>query len=140
MSGEAVFTTSLVVSPANINYHQGPPRRLIISRATPSHLRILHTVGRCKSSVLSSSSEAIHQSARPHLGFERLIWELIDRLVFTQPLIGNYGVPSSARDENGLLKYFESPVRSFRVVSSHLQSDCQGYHGSQTPVSLFPVL
>lgn len=30
-------------------------------------------------------------------------------LVFTQPLIGNYGVPSSERDENGLLKYFESP-------------------------------
>lgn len=31
-------------------------------------------------------------------------------LVFTQPLIGNYGVPSStARDEYGLLKYFESP-------------------------------
>ena len=30
-------------------------------------------------------------------------------LVFTQPLIGNYGVPSGARDENGLLKYFESP-------------------------------
>ena len=30
-------------------------------------------------------------------------------LVFTQPLIGNYGVPSDARDENGLLKYFESP-------------------------------
>jgi carbamoyl-phosphate synthase small subunit len=30
-------------------------------------------------------------------------------LVFTQPLIGNYGVPSSARDEYGLLRYFESP-------------------------------
>lgn len=30
-------------------------------------------------------------------------------LVFTQPLIGNYGVPSSVRDSNGLLKYFESP-------------------------------
>ncbi|OAX82781.1 carbamoyl-phosphate synthase arginine-specific small chain [Emergomyces africanus] len=30
-------------------------------------------------------------------------------LVFTQPLIGNYGVPSAERDENGLLKYFESP-------------------------------
>ncbi|KAI9790063.1 MAG: Multifunctional pyrimidine synthesis protein CAD [Piccolia ochrophora] len=30
-------------------------------------------------------------------------------LVFTQPLIGNYGVPSLARDDNGLLKYFESP-------------------------------
>lgn len=30
-------------------------------------------------------------------------------LVFTQPLIGNYGVPSAERDEFGLLKYFESP-------------------------------
>lgn len=30
-------------------------------------------------------------------------------LVFTQPLIGNYGVPSGVRDEHGLLKYFESP-------------------------------
>jgi len=30
-------------------------------------------------------------------------------LVFTQPLIGNYGVPSTTRDEFGLLKYFESP-------------------------------
>ena len=30
-------------------------------------------------------------------------------LVFTQPLIGNYGVPSAERDANGLLKYFESP-------------------------------
>ncbi|KAJ5586371.1 Glutamine amidotransferase type 1 [Penicillium hetheringtonii] len=30
-------------------------------------------------------------------------------LVFTQPLIGNYGVPSAEKDKNGLLKYFESP-------------------------------
>ncbi|KAJ6257480.1 LOW QUALITY PROTEIN: Dihydroorotase [Drechslerella dactyloides] len=30
-------------------------------------------------------------------------------LVFTQPLIGNYGVPGRDRDEAGLLKYFESP-------------------------------
>ncbi|KAI0551268.1 carbamoyl-phosphate synthase [Xylaria curta] len=30
-------------------------------------------------------------------------------LVFTTPLIGNYGVPSSERDQYGLLKYFESP-------------------------------
>ncbi|CCH44092.1 carbamoyl-phosphate synthase small subunit [Wickerhamomyces ciferrii] len=34
-------------------------------------------------------------------------------LVFTQPLIGNYGVPSGeARDEYNLLKYFESPHAS----------------------------
>ena len=38
-------------------------------------------------------------------------------MVFTQPLIGNYGVPSSARDENGLLKYFESPnIQAVGVV------------------------
>ncbi|TKA29737.1 Carbamoyl-phosphate synthase arginine-specific small chain [Salinomyces thailandicus] len=30
-------------------------------------------------------------------------------LVFTQPLIGNYGVPGAVRDEYGLLRYFESP-------------------------------
>ncbi|KAI8172335.1 Carbamoyl-phosphate synthase arginine-specific small chain [Colletotrichum sp. SAR 10_75] len=30
-------------------------------------------------------------------------------LVFTQPLIGNYGVPSNQLDEYKLLKYFESP-------------------------------
>lgn len=30
-------------------------------------------------------------------------------LVFTQPLIGNYGVPSNMRDGFNLLKYFESP-------------------------------
>ena len=30
-------------------------------------------------------------------------------LVFTQPLIGNYGVPSAERDSHGLLRHFESP-------------------------------
>lgn len=30
-------------------------------------------------------------------------------LVFTQPLIGNYGVPAGVKDEFGLHKYFESP-------------------------------
>jgi len=38
-------------------------------------------------------------------------------LVFTQPLIGNYGVPSNMRDEYGLLKYFESPnIQAVGVV------------------------
>jgi carbamoyl-phosphate synthase small subunit len=30
-------------------------------------------------------------------------------LVFTQPMLGNYGVPSMERDEYNLLKHFESP-------------------------------
>jgi len=48
-------------------------------------------------------------------------------LVFTQPLIGNYGVPSNARDEHGLLRYFESPhiqasgivVQDYALKHSH---------------------
>ncbi|KAF1847527.1 glycoside hydrolase family 3 protein [Cucurbitaria berberidis CBS 394.84] len=48
-------------------------------------------------------------------------------LVFTQPLIGNYGVPSAARDEHGLLRYFESPniqasgivVQDYALKHSH---------------------
>ncbi|KAH6996531.1 carbamoyl-phosphate synthase [Ilyonectria sp. MPI-CAGE-AT-0026] len=40
-------------------------------------------------------------------------------LVFTQPLIGNYGVPSNERDQYNLLKYFESPhVQCAGVVVS----------------------
>ena len=42
-------------------------------------------------------------------------------LVFTQPLIGNYGVPSMERDEYGLLKHFESPhLQAAGVVVSDL--------------------
>ncbi|KAL8352046.1 hypothetical protein RB601_002394 [Gaeumannomyces tritici] len=42
-------------------------------------------------------------------------------LVFTQPLIGNYGVPSKERDEFNLLKYFESPhIQCAGVVVSDI--------------------
>ncbi|CAH0039068.1 unnamed protein product [Clonostachys rhizophaga] len=42
-------------------------------------------------------------------------------LVFTTPLIGNYGVPSNERDEYGLLKYFESPhIQCAGVVVSDI--------------------
>lgn len=42
-------------------------------------------------------------------------------LVFTTPLIGNYGVPSKERDEYGLLKYFESPhIQCAGVVVSDI--------------------
>ncbi len=38
-------------------------------------------------------------------------------LVFTQPLIGNYGVPSNVKDQFNLYKYFESPhVQCIGVV------------------------
>lgn len=43
-------------------------------------------------------------------------------LVFTQPLIGNYGVPSAeAKDEFNLLRYFESPhIQCIGIVVSDL--------------------
>lgn len=37
-------------------------------------------------------------------------------LVFTQPLIGNYGVPGNAKDEFGLSKYFESEKIQVKAV------------------------
>jgi carbamoyl-phosphate synthase small subunit len=48
-------------------------------------------------------------------------------LVFTQPLIGNYGVASQSRDEHGLLRHFESPniqasgivVQDYALKHSH---------------------
>ncbi|KAI9500836.1 small subunit of carbamoyl-phosphate synthase [Coemansia spiralis] len=44
-------------------------------------------------------------------------------LVFTQPLIGNYGVPQRTRDEFGLLRHFESEKIQCRgiVVSDYAQ-------------------
>jgi carbamoylphosphate synthase small subunit len=49
-------------------------------------------------------------------------------LVFTQPLIGNYGVPSSVRDEHGLLRFLTSRNSSDRTncirhfESNHIQA------------------
>ncbi|KAJ3297657.1 Multifunctional pyrimidine synthesis protein CAD [Borealophlyctis nickersoniae] len=37
-------------------------------------------------------------------------------LVFTQPLIGNYGVPPAARDQWGLLKHFESETIQVKAI------------------------
>lgn len=66
----------------------------------------------------SIHSEAMPYGANSLLRLVTLILNSLSRLVFTQPLIGNYGVPSSARDENGLLKYFESPVCIFGLIST----------------------
>lgn len=56
-----------------------------------------------------------------------LIRKSLSSLIFTQPLVGNYGVPSSARDENGLLKYFESPVRTLRENSQFVAERVLGH-------------
>lgn len=40
-------------------------------------------------------------------------------ICFTQPLIGNYGVPSNVKDQYGLSKYFESPrIQCIGIVVS----------------------
>ena len=65
-------------------------------------------------------------------------------LVFTQPLIGNYGVPAATKDRFGLFKHFESEkiqvsgivVSNYSVKYSHwnaVQSLASWCHGQQIP-------
>ncbi|KAI9810150.1 MAG: Multifunctional pyrimidine synthesis protein CAD [Pycnora praestabilis] len=96
------------------------PRQMPASRprATPvSHDRATFTIrdgpvfeGKSFGAKSNISGEAVFTTSL--VGYPESLTDPSYRgqiLVFTQPLIGNYGVPSSARDENGLLKYFESP-------------------------------
>ncbi|KAI9676188.1 MAG: Multifunctional pyrimidine synthesis protein CAD [Caeruleum heppii] len=96
------------------------PRQMPVSRprATPvSHDRATFTIrdgpvfhGRSFGAKSNISGEAVFTTSL--VGYPESLTDPSYRgqiLVFTQPLIGNYGVPSSARDDNGLLKYFESP-------------------------------
>lgn len=55
-------------------------------------------------------------------------------LVFTQPLIGNYGVPSgNARDEFNLIKYFESPnVECIGIVVSNAAMNYSHWNAVQS--------
>ncbi|KAI9860524.1 MAG: Multifunctional pyrimidine synthesis protein CAD [Vezdaea acicularis] len=87
-------------------------------RSTPvSHDRATFTIrngpvfsGKAFGAKSNASGEAVFTTSL--VGYPESLTDPSYRgqiLVFTQPLIGNYGVPSSARDENGLLKYFESP-------------------------------
>ncbi|KAL8828095.1 MAG: hypothetical protein Q9191_002793 [Dirinaria sp. TL-2023a] len=87
-------------------------------RATPvSHDRATFTIrdgpifnGKSFGAKANISGEAVFTTSL--VGYPESLTDPSYRgqiLVFTQPLIGNYGVPSSARDENGLLRYFESP-------------------------------
>lgn len=88
------------------------------SRATPiSHDRATLTIrngpifhGKSFGAKSNISGEAVFTTSL--VGYPESMTDPSYRgqiLVFTQPLIGNYGVPSSARDDHGLLKYFESP-------------------------------
>lgn len=87
-------------------------------RSTPiSHDRATFTIrdgpvfhGRSFGARTNISGEAVFSTAL--VGYPESMTDPSYRgqiLVFTQPLIGNYGVPSDCRDEHGLLKYFESP-------------------------------
>ena len=98
------------------------PRRKAISK---SHDRATFTVlngpifhGKSFGAKSNISGEAVFTTSL--VGYPESLTDPSYRgqiLVFTQPLIGNYGVPSSARDDNGLLKYFESPnIQAVGVV------------------------
>jgi carbamoyl-phosphate synthase small subunit len=96
------------------------------TRATPiSHDRATFTIrdgpvfhGKSFGAKSNISGEAVFTTSL--VGYPESLTDPSYRgqiLVFTQPLIGNYGVPSSVRDESGLLKYFESPnIQAVGVV------------------------
>ncbi|KAI9711985.1 MAG: Multifunctional pyrimidine synthesis protein CAD [Bogoriella megaspora] len=92
-----------------------PPRK---PRSTPiSHERATFTIkdgpifhGKSFGAKTNVSGESVFTTSL--VGYPESMTDPSYRgqiLCFTQPLIGNYGVPSSARDEHGLLRYFESP-------------------------------
>ncbi|KAL8817701.1 MAG: hypothetical protein Q9223_003513 [Gallowayella weberi] len=88
------------------------------TRATPiSHDRATFTIrdgpifnGKSFGAKSNISGEAVFTTSL--VGYPESLTDPSYRgqiLVFTQPLIGNYGIPSADRDEHGLLRYFESP-------------------------------
>ncbi|KAL8801146.1 MAG: hypothetical protein Q9182_004651 [Xanthomendoza sp. 2 TL-2023] len=94
---------------------QPPPSR---KRATPiTHDRATFTIrdgpifnGKSFGAKTNISGEAVFTTSL--VGYPESLTDPSYRgqiLVFTQPLIGNYGIPSADRDEHGLLRYFESP-------------------------------
>lgn len=105
----------------NATVVNGTPRApppVVSSRSTkPSYERATFTIrdgpifhGKSFGAKTNISGEAVFTTSL--VGYPESMTDPSYRgqiLVFTQPLIGNYGVPSAARDEYGLLKYFESP-------------------------------
>lgn len=125
----AALKAAGIRSVAQVGYYQarflatvegsvGRQMPLTRARATPvSHDRATLTVrdgpifhGKAFGAKSNISGEAVFTTSL--VGYPESMTDPSYRgqiLVFTQPLIGNYGVPSSERDEHGLLKYFESP-------------------------------
>ena len=102
----ATFTIRVYISPPS------PVKKLIVPKDGPIFS------GKSFGAKSNISGEAVFTTSL--VGYPESLTDPSYRgqiLVFTQPLIGNYGVPSAARDENGLLKYFESPnIQAVGVV------------------------
>ncbi|KAI5292589.1 Multifunctional pyrimidine synthesis protein CAD, partial [Ascosphaera atra] len=97
--------------------HRINPASHNFSRAKPCNERATFTIrdgpvfhGRSFGAKKNISGEAVFTTSL--VGYPESLSDPSYRgqiLVFTQPLIGNYGVPSSERDANGLYRHFESP-------------------------------
>lgn len=96
---------------------RSPPPRVSTRSTKPSYERATFTIrdgpifhGKSFGARTNISGEAVFTTSL--VGYPESMTDPSYRgqiLVFTQPLIGNYGVPSAVRDEYGLFKYFESP-------------------------------
>ncbi|KAF2836688.1 small subunit of carbamoyl phosphate synthase [Patellaria atrata CBS 101060] len=98
--------------------HNGQPGDFRGRKATTSSERATLTIRNCPNifsgksfgAKTNVSGEAVFTTSL--VGYPESMTDPSYRgqiLVFTQPLIGNYGVPSADRDEFGLLRWFESP-------------------------------
>jgi carbamoyl-phosphate synthase small subunit len=128
----SIFTKSAVFQPRtlatisnNIPRQQEIPVHKQVRSTPPSRERATFTIrngpifhGTSFGAASNVSGEAVFTTSL--VGYPESLTDPSYRgqiLVFTQPLIGNYGVPSGVRDEHGLLKYFESPnIQAVGVV------------------------
>ncbi|EXJ53398.1 carbamoyl-phosphate synthase arginine-specific small chain [Cladophialophora psammophila CBS 110553] len=124
-SASALRARSLATMAENTPRHQHPPVHEQIKSTPPARERATFTIrngpifdGISFGARSNVSGEAVFTTSL--VGYPESLTDPSYRgqiLVFTQPLIGNYGVPSNTRDEHGLLKYFESPnIQAVGVV------------------------
>ncbi|KAL6243692.1 Multifunctional pyrimidine synthesis protein CAD [Rhinocladiella similis] len=124
-SSSALRARSLATVSNNTPRQQDLPLHKQYKHTTPAHERATFTIrngpifhGTSFGARSNVSGEAVFTTSL--VGYPESLTDPSYRgqiLVFTQPLIGNYGVPSNVRDEHGLLKYFESPnIQAVGVV------------------------
>ena len=86
------------------------PGKLVLTDGTVWKGELFGANGVTDGEVVFSTAKAGYEQSLTDPSFQGQV------LVFTYPMIGNYGVMSEERDDYGILKYFESDRISVRGV------------------------